>query len=291
LKNGWATITRTGGGTNRLIVYGVVNDGGAQGGGTSDGSYLPAGGSDGLVPVVLRLSASSVLYSTELVLANPASTAVASRLTYTPSPQMATGAAVTGTVTIPAGRQIRIPDVISYLQTSLGLPLPAGDQHAGTLRVEGAIALARTSCPNPDSRVGGTFGVSYTAVPLERRATVEAWIHGLEQGSSSRSNLAISDARVGDSSRVSYIVDVFDTQTGGLARSLGPFELAGGQWMQISGVLTEAGLSRGWARVRVSSGSSDFVTYGILNDGAAPGNGTSDGSWLPMTVPSTDLAF
>lgn len=285
VKNGWVTVTRTGGGSDTIQVYGVVNDGGSAGGGTSDGSYLEPGGSAGLLPIVLRLSSGGVLYSTELVLVNASAVPVDAKLTYTPSPQIASGPSVSGTVTIPAGRQVRIPDVIAHLRTTLGLALPAGESHAGTLLVEGVFALARTSCPNPDAVVGGTFGISYPASPGQKRASVEAWIHGLKQDGGSRSNLGIADARVGDASLVTYFVDVFDGETGGLAKTLGPYSFFGGEWMQISGVLTQAGASRGWARVRVASGASDFVAYGVLNDGAYPGAGTSDGSWLPMTVP------
>ena len=60
--------------------------------------------------------------------------------------------------------------------------------------------------------------------------------------------------------------------------------LAGGGWTQLSGILLEAALPRGHARVRVESGISDFAVYGVLNDGAAPGSRTSDGSFLPMTA-------
>jgi hypothetical protein len=99
-----------------------------------------------------------------------------------------------------------------------------------------------------------------------------------------RSNLGIADARVGDAREVAYVVDLFSDASPGAAPALTKrVVLGGGAWTQLSGILHDAGLSKGYARVRVESGSSDFAAYGVLNDGATPGSRTSDGSYLPMT--------
>src|SRR5271169_2495152 len=84
---------------------------------------------------------------------------------------------------------------------------------------------------------------------------------------------------------VNYLVDVFDGASGSLVGTLGPYALAGGQWMQIDGVLSRVGVTSGYARVRTASVSSDYAVYGVLNDGASPGQGTSDGSYATMRVP------
>ncbi len=287
VTNGWVRITRTGG-TNRFLAYGVVNDGSGAGKGTSDGSYVPAGSPDGLVPIVLRVSAGGTLYTTQLALANPTAAAVIAQVTYTPAPAFGGGPAVTASVPLAAGRQLVVPDVILWLRDTLGLPLPAGDgNQAGTLLVTGAVAVARTTSPNPDASVGGSFGLAYGAVPAAARARSEAWVYGLVQDGATRSNLAVADARVGSATAQSYRIDVFDAGAGAGDGATPAWSttisLKGGEWYQESGILSTAGLTRGYARVRAESGSSDFVAYGVLNDGAGPGERTSDGSYVPMS--------
>ncbi len=294
VKNGWAVVTRTGGGSDAFYAYGVVNDGSAAGGGTSDGSFVAPGASDGLVPIVLRVPSAGTAYSSELILANPLASDATATLTYTPAPQLAAGPPVTASIPVPAGRQLRIPDVVSYLGATLGLPIPAAASQGGTLVVSGGVAaLVRTSSPNPDAAVGGTFGLAYPAVGAAARAHVAAWVYGLRQDAAARSNLAIADARAGDPAVVSYTVDLFDADAGGgtPALTLGPFALAGGQWMQLSGLLASSGLAHAYARVAPKGRTSDFVAYGVVNDGAAPGRGTSDGSYVAGLPSAVGLAW
>jgi len=285
VKQGWARIARTSG-TNRFLAYGVRNDGSGTGSGTSDGSPLPAGVTEGLVPIVLRASAGETTFTSQLVLANPTSSALTATVSYTPAPLLGGGRGGSGTVTLGPGRQVEIPDVMTWLHDAFGIAVPAPPASAGgTLLVRGAAALARTSNPNPDAGVGGTFGLSYPALGPSARARTECWVLGLVQDGATRSNLAIADARTGDARTVAYVVDVFaEASLAAVSVLTKRVLLAGGEWSQLSGVLLEAGLSRGHARVRVESGSSDFAAYGVLNDGASPGTRTSDGSYVPMTA-------
>ena len=95
--------------------------------------------------------------------------------------------------------------------------------------------------------------------------------------------MALADARIGNAAAVEYSIEIFDADTGSitpvttLRRSL-----KGGQWTQLDGVLGTAGISNGFVRVKPASGTSDFVVYGVVNDGPSPGSRTSDGSYLPM---------
>ncbi len=282
---GWARIRRTGG-TNRFLAYGVRNDGSGSGPGTSDGSSLPAGATDGLVPIVLSVPAGATTFTSQLVLANPSSAAVTATVAYTPSTLLGGGVSGGGTVTLGPGRQIEVPDVMTWLAGAFGVAVPAAPAGAGgTLLVRGAVALARTSNPNPDSVVGGSFGLSYPALGAAARARTECWVLGLAQDGATRSNLAIADARAGDPREVGYVVEVFADASPETTPALTKrVVLSGGGWTQLSGILLEAGLPRGHARVRVESGSSDFAAYGILNDGSTPGSRTSDGSYIPMTA-------
>ena len=125
---------------------------------------------------------------------------------------------------------------------------------------------------------------SYPALGAAARARTLCWVLGLEQDDATRANLAIADARTGDPRGVAYVVEIFPDASPGAAPALARrVVLAGGGWSQLSGILLEAGRAHGHARVRVESGSSDFAAYGVLNDGAAPGSRTSDGSYIPMT--------
>jgi hypothetical protein len=249
------------------------------------GSLVGTAGADGLVPIVLSVASSGVLFTSELVLTNPTATSAIATLTYTPAATLGgSGGPYTATVLAGAGQQVRVPDAITWLRDTLLMPLPAsGVSQGGTLLVSGATAYVRTSNPNPDTNVGGTFGLAYPAVPVSGRARTVAWVYGLHQGADVRSNLAIADARIGGAS-VTYVVDVFDADTG----STTPIQtltipLAGGQWTQVNGILSGAGIAHGYVRVRPLSGTSDYVVYGVLNDGAGPGLGTSDGSYVAMS--------
>jgi hypothetical protein len=186
--------------------------------------------------------------------------------------------------TLATRQQLVQANALSYLR-GLGLAIPTTGSQGGTLLVTGAVAQARTSNPNPDASVGGSYGLSYPAVSASARAKGEAWVYGLRQDGDVRSNLAIADARAGSGGAVNYVVDVFDADTGSttpvqtLTRSL-----AGGDWTQINGILSGAGITHGYVRIRPDSGTSDFVVYGVVNDGPSAGSRTSDGSYVSMVV-------
>jgi pseudomonalisin len=282
VANGYARLTRTSG-TDRFIAYGVVNDGGSAGGGTSDGSFLVANATEGLVPILLDLPGPPH-FTTDLTLTNPTSVPVTVTLTYTASSAFSGLGSGTKTIPLDARRQLVQPNALSYLR-GLGLAIPTTGNQGGTLLVSGAVAQARTSNPNPDTSVGGSYGLSYPAVSASARAKGEAWVYGLRQDADVRSNLAIADARAGNAAGVEYVVDVFDADTGATSPALTKrVTLTGGQWTQFNTILAEAGLAHGYVRVRPSSGTSDFVVYGVVNDGPTAGSRTSDGSYVPMVV-------
>jgi hypothetical protein len=283
--NGWATVTKTGGGSNRFIAYGSLVDGPRSGGGTGDGSILGADASSGLVPIVLNVVSGAAVFTSELILTNPTASAANVTLTYTPSPQLRAGLPATATVSLPANTQLRRPDAIKYLRDELGLALAPGDvNQGGTLLVSGAIAYVRTSNPNPNTSVGGSFGLAYPAVGQASRASTEAWVYGLVQNGETRSNLAIADARVGSAAPVTYVVDVFDSDSGDAnSKQTLTVALSGGEWHQFSSILIGAGITHGYVRVAPQTGSADYVAYGILNDGATSDQRTSDGSYVAMS--------
>ncbi|MFI5118782.1 MAG: protease pro-enzyme activation domain-containing protein [Thermoanaerobaculia bacterium] len=282
VTNGYARVRRTSG-VDGFITYGVVNDGGSAGGGTSDGSLLASNATEGLVPILLDVPGPPH-FTTDLTLTNPTSSRVTVTLTYTASSSFSGQGSGTRATTLAARQQLVQADALSYLR-GLGLAIPTTGNQGGTLLVAGAVAQARTSNPNPDASVGGSYGLAYPGVAASARARGEAWVYGLRQDADVRSNLAIADARAGNGGTVKYVVDVFDADTGSttpvqtLTRSL-----TGGDWTQINGILSGAGIAHGYVRVRPDSGTSDFVVYGVVNDGPTAGSRTSDGSYIPMVV-------
>jgi hypothetical protein len=183
-------------------------------------------------------------------------------------------------LTLAAGEQRVIPDAMAFLRAG-GLAIPAvGANVAGSLLVKapagtspdvlvaGARAFTQAASGN------GTFGVFFPGLTAAESANGTAWVHGLQQNSAMRSNLAF--VNVGDAGAVTLRVTFFDAAGQALAT---PEErtLAAGEWHQIGTPLASRGATAGSARIERVTGTSRFVAYGVLNDAA-----TSDGSYLPM---------
>ena len=293
---GYARVRRTAG-SGAFIAYGVVNDAA-----TSDGSVLPMFRPGGraaarklIVPVVVdTFGEAGSHFTTELTLANDGILATPVDLVYRPAPGFgsATGAPVV-TLSLAARQQTTIPDAIQYLRDhGVSIPDPAtGGPQAGTLAITfrslqsldspRTVALARTSTPNPDAAIGGTFGVFYPALPSGGGARTSAVVPGLTQDGTVRSNLAVVHAAGGSGGPIGLEVRLYDAGTGAQAGSPLAVTLNPGDWFQWTRILEKAGAApgttRAWARVTRTSGDDTFLAYGVLNDAA-----TSDGSVLAM---------
>jgi hypothetical protein len=79
-------------------------------------------------------------------------------------------------------------------------------------------------------------------------------------------------------------VDVYDGNTGLLAGSTSAATLSPGGWTQVNAILQPFNVSNGYIHVVKLAGNSRFLAYGVVNDGAAPGQGTSDGSYVAGQV-------
>ncbi len=285
---GWATVERVAG-TDSFYAYGVVNDNV-----TSDGSFLPpwAVNPPRTARQTLSVAVETSAFSTEAVLTNRENTPLTLLLVYQESLGASPGGLASASVTLQAGEQRFIPHVV----TAIG-GQPAGDA-AGSIAIQtpsGAaasyVAGGRTTTPAPG---GGSFGTFSFAVPFERGAATEAWVYGLKQDGLSRSNLGITEVPTFFGAGPSNIepslvlfLDVFNADTGTMAGTLGPFNLGYRSlaWKQLNSILGSFGVRNGFLRMRRTSGFANFLVYGIVNDGAVPGQGTGDGSTLGM-VPS-----
>ncbi len=126
---------------------------------------------------------------------------------------------------------------------------------------------------------GGRYGVGAPALDLRRAARRAAWVSGLRRdAATTRSNLAIS-VPGGDAA---FTIELFDGETGTLTSTMECAVSRFAQWSLAALLPVDSPVRNAYARVTQRSGAPGFVAYGVVNDGAAPGLGTGDGSYLPM---------
>ncbi|MBK9372681.1 MAG: hypothetical protein IPN03_02815 [Holophagales bacterium] len=246
------------------------------------------------LPVVLDVvGAGGARFLSELVVGSRAATDTSFPITYTPSPGFAgtngSLAPKTASLTIPAGREIRAADALTYLR-SLGMAIPAATPESpvagsvtlgnGARNVDDTYLIARTYTR---SASGGTFGLFYGAPSDLDAPEEEATVYGLRSATGeARSNLAAVHVPGRGDDPIELSVQVYSANGvpagAPLVRTLAP-----GEWTQWNGILGLAGLpdgSFGYARIRRTAGVGAFTAYGVVNDAK-----TSDGSYLPAFRP------
>jgi hypothetical protein len=168
----------------------------------------------------------------------------------------------------------------------------AGPTYAGALCVkptgignlDGVVVTGRTSAAGS---VKGRYGLFQTALPRRDAATTPAWIYGLVQDGTNRSNLAFVNADpAGNAIRLR--VELYRATDGAAVGTIEGVEtaLAPGAWGQIDRVLERyaPGTTSAYARVTLVSGTSPFVAYAVVNDGGQPGQRSGDGAYVPMAL-------
>jgi PKD repeat protein len=276
---GRALVTRVSG-FSPFSAYGVLNDAV-----TSDGSYVPpvlgddGSGADVLVPVVLDVAGLGARFRTELTLTNTTSSPLPLVVAYVAAPGFGSGSG-TVSVTLAPGEQRVVPDAIALLRATLPIEND-GRNVGGSLRVRAssgtpasALAVgARTYVPLAPS---GSYGLFYPGLTAAQCATGSAFVYGLQENASQRSNLAVvnrGDASDSITLRVTYYGTNGAVLGAPVDRLLGP-----GEWFQFGRPLSGLGASAGYAKIERTSGASRFAAYGVLND-----NTTSDGSYVAMS--------
>jgi pseudomonalisin len=232
------------------------------------------------IPIILDVAGKGgVRFSTELTLGNRGTSSAALQVAYTPATSL--GASGGGIVpeSLAAGRQLVIPDAIAYLR-SKGLTIPTGSNQGGTLQIsfsglsspDVAFAGARTTAPAG----GGSAGLSYPAVRQDEGLAGDAYLYGLRETPTDRSNLAL--VNLNTSSSVALRVTLF-SGAGGASQVLPDVILSAGQWSQLGSVLSSAGFTSGYAKVQIVSGTGPYFAYAVFND-----NATNDGSFVSPVV-------
>ena len=278
--NGYAKVERVSG-TAAYYAYGVINDNF-----NSDGSFVFPVREESLVgkrgqtlPVIIE----NRNFTSELTVTN------FSHVTKTVNFRFVADAVRTADQTakfslrLESGQQEIIPDIVKVLrQYQVSGVGPAGPAFVGAVfasvvdgDMNGIVIGARTG--SPDKR-GGQYSLFYNAVPYGLAANESAWIYGLQQNAENRSNLALVNTGEIDDSSSSFEITIYDgsgkTQPRTKSVTLGPR-----RWSQINGILGSTG--QGYVQVRKVSGNNPFISYGVINDGGAPGERSGDGAYLP----------
>lgn len=233
-----------------------------------------------LVPIVLSASGlNQSFFTTELILTNRSSKNAAVELIYT-----AAFGAGSGTVsdTLPSGQQRIIPNAVDYLR-SRGLAIPDSGDRGGTLFVRflglpqyfDAAVMARTTTPVAK----GSVGLAYAGVPTLAAFSEPAYLCGLRQNATDRSNVAIQNAGLPGAGEITLRLTVYSGDPARPLRAVLPEQkLAPGEFRQFTEILKSNGLSlsNGYVQVERISGQAPYYAYAVINDQM-----TSDGSFVP----------
>ena len=279
--NGYVRVERVEG-RAPFYAYGVINDQG-----NSDGSFVfpvTASSLEGAGEQTLPVIVETRDFSSELMVANFSEEAKRISFRFVADGIRTPNQTAHFSMTIEAGEQRIIPDVIHTELRRKGTARvgPRRGGLAGALVAtivshdpSGIVIGARTGSPEGS---GGQYGVFYNAVPNRAAFIESAWIYGLQQNATNRSNLALINTE-GSYERIStFEIDVYDgsgkSQPRTLSVTLGP-----NRWFQFNGILGKT--IQGYVQVRKMSGGNPFLAYGVINDGGAPGERSGDGAYLP----------
>ena len=292
LAEGWIIVEPVTTGVP-FLAYGVFNDGAVPGVATDDGSFVPAV-ADSKVDALLGVAAIVEIgskYSSELILTNLTDKPAQANFEFVES--LATpGGLSAGSFYYPLEpfEQVILPDIVNQLREVGGAIGPKGGAYAGPLTIffsaENQLVpgLAGVRTSSPSATTPGRFGLFYSGSSYTESAR-DAWIYGLQQNSTTRTNLAVVNAAV-TNSPIRVRLEIYNGDTGTLVtrQDLGFYQP--NEWRQIDRVLSTyaPGVANGYARLTVTEGDGTFFAYGVNNDGPAPGTGTSDGSYVAMVV-------
>ncbi|HEU0005228.1 MAG TPA: hypothetical protein VFS12_04470, partial [Terriglobia bacterium] len=115
-----------------------------------------------------------------------------------------------------------------------------------------------------------------------RASATSAWVYGLQQNAESRSNLALINTGEIDASTDTFRIELFDGATGAKVNTVEGVSVGAKGFTQIGTILAQyaAGTTQGYAHVTRISGNNPFIAYGVINDGASPGERTGDGAFV-----------
>jgi len=282
-------------GTAPFYAYGVINDQA-----NSDGSFVSAvqesslaGATGQTLPVIVETN----VFSSELMVTNFSDVPKTVRFRFRAEAVETPDKTATVEWTFRPGQQVMVPNVVDMMR-KMGTPGigQSGQTFAGALfatvaegDMSGIAIGARTSSPGG----GGRYGVFYNAVPYGEAFGDSAWVVGLQQNAENRSNLALVNTGEVDGSPSVFQLDIYDgvpsvdpsshRWAGMLVNTVTGLRVPAGSWRQINSILAGYApeTTQGYVRITKVSGNNPFLAYGVINDGGAPGQRSSDGAYLP----------
>ena len=243
----------------------------------SPASSAPAAASFALVvPAIVEIGR----FSSELVVTNLSDTARTIEASWKSDLITTPDLTALSTLTVPANGQLDIADLVQHLRDVGVAGVPPRDRD-----IAGALFLRSTDGDASQILAGartyataspGRYGVFTPTTASSAAARTNASLIGLRRDAEVRSNLAIVNTG-------SEPANVRVTLLGAAGGVLTSFQIAvdPGRWIQIDRVLETYAPAATEAFARIFGGPS-FLAYAVLNDGAEPGLGTGDGSYVPM---------
>ena len=278
-ENGYVKVERVEG-RAPYYAYGVINDQV-----NSDGSFVFPVREDSLVgrrgqtlPVILETGD----FTSELTVTNFSAVAKRVDFRFVAEAVESDDRTARFSLELEAGEQRILPGIVDWLrrQAVEGIG-PAHRPLAGAMfatvaegDMSGIVMGARTGAPEQG---GGQYSLFYSGVPFGSASVESAWIHGLQQNGENRGNLALVNTGEVDDSDSLFEIDIYDGsgEAGPRTRSV---LLGAWRWYQLNGIL--GATDQGYLQVRKVSGGNPFVAYGVINDGARPGQRSGDGAFL-----------
>ena len=281
-SNGFVKVERIGGGAP-FYAYGVINDQA-----NSDGSFVfpvaessISGKTRQTLPVIVEVGA----FDSELTVTNFSSLVKTIDFSFVADGIQTPDNTARFKLTLQAREQKIVANLVEFLRAQAieGIG-PRGPTFAGALfatvdsgDMSGIVIGARTGSPGG----GGQYGTFYNAVPFGAASTDKTWVYGLQQNTENRSNLALVNTGEVDNSSSVFALDIYDGETGNLAKTIN-VTVDAKRWKQIDGILKNStSTTQGYVGVRKLSGNNSFIAYGVINDGAEPGQRSGDGAYIP----------
>lgn len=235
LQEGFVKVERVSG-KAPYYAYAVINDHV-----TSDGSFVVPIRSDAFEGAYLLVGPAVVEtgpYESELILTNTSDGFRHVALRNRSDAILPPGGEATVEVPLQPGEQRIIRNYVQWLRDSEPFNATIGSPYAGVLDVTqangpayglgGVCVAVRVS-----TRSANRFGVFYPAYPPGSFTQRDAWLYGLQQNSTSRSNLAL----VNLGSDVPYKIELFNGETGLKVATLDAITPA--PWLQLNGILAQ----------------------------------------------------
>ena len=285
ITRGWVTVEQTSS-SGSFSAYAVINDNV-----TNDGSFvLPASGASATSTLTVPVLVETQTFRSELILANRSGSTAILVLSYLESLAPPQGAGGTVVVTLTPLEERIIPEAVDYLRTH-GIYIGAKDaaSYVGSLRIsvlgttaESVFAGARTASQSP-APAGGQFGLFTPCVYSGQEASTEAYLYGLRADAENRTNVAVVNTGNDSAGPILLQLQAYDGDAGGVPTgNEASISLFPGQWAQPANFFKSSGVANGWVKVTRMSGSAPWIAYGVVNDGANPGERTGDGAYVPM---------